>query len=265
MKYISSAQNSQIKKVKGLQEKARKRSESNQFVIEGSKELNYAIEAGYILDELYITDSKRSDKTKSIADMMQNKDGQLYELSDTLFKTLCYRSTSDILGICQKKEHRLAELKLKENSLILIAESLEKPGNIGALARTVDAAKIDAMIIIDPRTDLYNPNVIRSSVGCLFSIPIVIATQDEVFSFIESKNIKLFSAALSEKSKSYTSENYTSSTAIAVGAEDKGLSEGWLHRSDNHIQIPMQGVNDSLNVSVAAGVILFEAVRQRNL
>ena len=101
--------------------------------------------------------------------------------------------------------------------------------------------------------------------GCLFSIPIVIATQDEVFSFIESKNIKLFSAALSEKSKSYTSENYTSSTAIAVGAEDKGLSEEWLHRSDNHIQISMQGVNDSLNVSVAAGVILFEAVRQRNL
>ena len=265
MKYISSAQNSQIKKVKGLQEKTRKRSESSLFVIEGVKELVYALEAGYILDEIYLTDSKRSIETESVIGLIQNKDGQLYELSDALFKTLCYRSTSDILGICFKKKHDLTELTLKENSLILIAESPEKPGNIGALARTVDAANIDALIIIDPKTDLYNPNVIRSSVGCLFSIPIAIATQNEVFNLMESKNIKLFSAALSEKSKSYIGENYTSSTAIAVGTEHKGLSDSWLRRSENHIVIQMQGVNDSLNVSVAAGVILFEAVRQRNL
>ena len=184
-------------------------------------------------------------------------------MSATSFKTLYYRSTSDILGVAQKKEHSLAVLKLKENPLILIAEAPEKPGNIGALARTVDAAKVDALIITNLKTDLYNPNVIRSSVGCLFSIPIAIATNKEVFSFLKSNDIKLFSAALSENAKAYTEENYTVATAIAVGTEDIGLTDSWCKQSENHIVIPMLGVNDSLNLSVAAGIILFEALRQR--
>jgi TrmH family RNA methyltransferase len=191
MKYISSAQNPQIKTLKGLQDKARKRAENNQFVIEGIKEVRYAIQAGYLIDELYVTDTARAEDTEQLILEKQDDDSILYELSATLFKTLCYRSTSDILGVAQKKEHSLAVLKLKENPLILIAEAPEKPGNIGALARTVDAAKVDALIITNPKTDLYNPNVIRSSVGCMFSIPIAIASNEEVFSFLKSNGIKI--------------------------------------------------------------------------
>ncbi|MDA9360209.1 RNA methyltransferase [Flavobacteriaceae bacterium] len=263
MKYISSTQNPQIKTLKGLQDKARKRAENNQFVIEGIKELTYAIQAGYLIDELYVSDSNRTEKTDELIQEKQGAGCALYELSAALFKTLCYRSTSDVLGVAQRKEHSLATLHLKDNPLLLIAEAPEKPGNIGALARTVDAAKADALIITNPKTDLYNPNVIRSSVGCMFSIPIAIGTNEEVFSFLKSNDIKLFSAALSEKAKVYTEENYTSATAIAVGTEDIGLSNTWCNQSKNHIVIPMLGVNDSLNVSVAAGIILFEAIRQR--
>ena len=263
MKYISSAQNSQIKTLKGLQDKARKRAENNQFVIEGIKELTYAIQAGYTIEELYVTDTERTENTEQLIIEKQDDGCVLYELSGTLFKTLCYRSTSDILGVAQKKEHSLALLKLKENPLILIAEAPEKPGNIGALARTVDAAKVDALIITNSKTDLYNSNVIRSSVGCMFSIPIAIASNEEVFSFLKSNGIKIYSAALSKKAKAYTEENYTEATAIAVGTEDIGLTDSWCKQSENHIIIPMLGVNDSLNVSVAAGIILFEALRQR--
>ena len=263
MKYISSAQNPQIKTLKGLQDKARKRAESNQFVIEGIKELSYAIQARYTIEELYVTNTARAKTTEQLILEKQDDGSTLYELSATLFKTLCYRSKSDILGVAQKKEHSLAVLKLKENPLILIAEAPEKPGNIGALARTVDAAKVDALIITNLKTDLYNPNVIRSSVGCMFSIPIAIATNKEVFSFLKSNDIKLFSATLSENAKAYTEENYTVATAIAVGTEDIGLTDSWCKQSENHIVIPMLGVNDSLNVSVAAGIILFEALRQR--
>ena len=265
MKYISSSQNPQIKRLKGLQEKARKRAEHNQYVIEGTKELNYAIKAGYHFDEIFITNHTRSDQTERVIDSMGSNELIISEVAAPIFKTLCYRSTSEIIAIAQKKEHKLSDLLLNENPLILIAEAPEKPGNIGALARTVDAGNIDALIITDPKTELYNPNVIRSSVGCLFSIPIAITSNEELIQFLKDEDIKLLSAALSENATSYVNHDYTIPTAIAVGTEDQGLTDAWLRQSEHHIIIPMQGVNDSLNVSVAAGIILFEAVRQRNL
>lgn len=264
MNYIASAQNPRIKKLRGLQEKARKRSETNQFVIEGAKELLYAIKAGYLIEEIYIPKDKDTIDFKGVLGVIDPGEVDVFELSIALFKTLCYRSnTSEIIGVAQKKEHKLSSLRLKEKPLILIAEAPEKPGNIGALARTVDAGRIDALIITNPKTDLYNPNVIRSSVGCMFSIPIAIATNEEVFNYLKLNKIELFSAALSEKARAYTDVNFTKATAIAVGTEDIGLSKEWTDQSENHILIPMLGVNDSLNVSVAAGIMLFEAVRQR--
>ena len=266
MKHISSAQNPKIKNLKALQEKPKKRKENNQFVIEGVKEIKYAIHAGYQIEELYFSEEYSAQKTKLLEQKLMNLNVELYQVAKPLFKSLCYRdNTTEALGIAKKKEHSLNTLQLNENPLILIAESPEKPGNIGALARTVDAGKFDALIITDPKTDLYNPNVIRSSVGCIFSITIALTTNEEVFSFLKSKKIKLYSAALSQKAKPYTQEDYTSAAAIAVGTENTGLSESWCNQSDHHIIIPMKGVNDSLNVSVAAGIILFEAIRQRNL
>jgi TrmH family RNA methyltransferase len=266
MEHISSTQNPKIKIFKVLQEKSKKRKEHNQFVIEGVKEIQYALQAGYKIEELYVTEEHQSQKTKLLIQKLMNMEVELHQLATPLFKSLCYRTnTTEALAIAQKKEHRLNTLQLKKKPLILIAESPEKPGNIGALARTVDAGKFDALIITNPRTDLYNPNVIRSSVGCLFSIPIALTTNEEVFLFLKSNKIKLYSATLSQKAKPYTKEDFTKATAIAVGAEDTGLSESWCNQSDHHITIPMKGVNDSLNVSVAAGIILFEAIRQRSL
>tara|TARA_B100000768_G_C11247951_1_gene362684 strand:+ start:649 stop:1449 length:801 start_codon:yes stop_codon:yes gene_type:complete len=266
MGYISSAQNPKIKILKALQEKLKKRKENNQFVIEGVKEIKYALRAGYKIEELYVPEEYQSQKIKLLTQKLMGLKVELHQLAKPLFKSLCYRTnTSEALAIAQKKEHRLCELQLKENPLILIAESPEKPGNIGALARTIDAGKFDALIITNPKTDLYNPNVIRSSVGCLFSIPIAITSNEEVFQFLESNKIKLYSAALSQEAKLYTKEDFTTATAIAVGTEDTGLSESWCNQSEHHIIIPMKGLNDSLNVSVAAGIILFEAIRQRNL
>ena len=266
MGHISSTQNPKIKILKALQEKSKKRKEQNQFVIEGIKEIQYALEAGYKIEELYVIEEYQSQKTKLLVQKLTNMKVELHQIATPLFKSLCYRTNStEALAIAQKKEHLLNALQLKENPLILIAESPEKPGNIGALARTVDYGKFDDLIITNPKTDLYNPNVIRSSVGCLFSIPIAVTSNEKVFLFLESNKIKLYSATLSQKAKPYTKEDFTAPTAIAVGTEDTGLTESWCNQSEHHIIIPMKGVNDSLNVSVAAGIILFEAIRQRNL
>ena len=145
-----------------------------------------------------------------------------------------------------------------------MAEAPEKPGNIGALLRTADAMGVDCFIIVDAKTDLYNPNVVRSSVGCVFSVPIITSTLTEAFNFFHQNNIQLYSAALTKIAKTYTAFDFTGPTAIAVGTESEGLSPTWLAQKSTPIIIPMMGHNDSLNVSVAAGIILAEVQRQRN-
>jgi TrmH family RNA methyltransferase len=145
-----------------------------------------------------------------------------------------------------------------------VAEAPEKPGNIGALLRTADAMGVDCFIIVDAKTDLYNPNVVRSSVGCVFSVPIITSTLTEAFNFFHQNNIQLYSAALTKIAETYTAYDFTGPTAIAVGTESEGLSPTWLSQKSTPIIIPMLGHNDSLNVSVAAGIILAEVQRQRN-
>jgi TrmH family RNA methyltransferase len=148
------------------------------------------------------------------------------------------------------------------NPLILVAEAPEKPGNIGALLRTADAAGVDAFIIANPKTDLFNPNIIRSSVGCVFTNSIATGTAEEIITFLKEKNIQIYCAAL-QASKNYHLQNYTGPTAIVVGTEATGLSREWLEQSTQNVVIPMQGEIDSMNVSVAAGILIFEAKRQR--
>ena len=168
-----------------------------------------------------------------------------------------------MLAIVKTKELSLNKLEFKsKNPLILIAEAPEKPGNIGALLRSADAANLDGFIIANPKTDLYNPNIIRSSVGCLFTNNIATGSTQEIIDFLNQHNIQLFSAILQE-SKPYHSQDFTKPTAIAVGTEATGLSDIWRTQSYQNIHIPMQGAIDSMNVSVAAGILIFEAKRQR--
>ena len=259
--FLSSSKNPQIKRLKGIQEKARKRKEEQLFCIEGEKEIRHAIAGDYAIDVIYLKEGHHD----LLDDPLFNPLNAVI-LDKSLFEQLCFRkNTSTVMALGQLKTHSIDELVLpKKDPLLLIAEAPEKPGNIGALLRTADAMGVDAVLLANPKTDLYNPNVIRSSVGCLFSVPVAIGTIPSIYSFLEDHHITIYSAALSQEAKNYTQMDFSGGIAIAVGTEDTGLSPQWLAQKTQQIYIPMQGKNDSLNVSVAAGILLAEACRQRN-
>ena len=259
MLYLSSPQNSQIKRLKALQAKAKTRKAEKAFVIEGIKEIAHAVNGGYNIETIFLKEDDQQQLIKKI------EGTETISVSSSLLEQICYRKTSKAIAIAKAKEHSLETFRSKsENPFILVAEAPEKPGNIGALLRTADAMGVDCFMIVDAKTDLYNPNVVRSSVGCLFSVPVVTTSLTEAFDFFHYNNIQLYSAALIKNAKTYTSFDYTGPTAIAVGTESDGLSSAWLAQKSTPIVIPMLGQNDSLNVSVAAGIILAEVRRQRN-
>ena len=156
----------------------------------------------------------------------------------------------------------LNDLRLPEHPLIIVLESVEKPGNLGAVLRSADAAQADAVVVCDPLTDLYNPNIIRSSIGAIFTVPCVACTSEECITFLKTKNIQILTAQLQD-SLPYYDTDMRCGTAIVMGTESTGLTQQWREAADRHIRIPMNGMLDSLNVSVSAAILLFEAVRQR--
>lgn len=259
-KKIDSAQNSLIKQCLVLLDKSRERRKQGVFLVEGQREIQLAIEGGYEIQTLFFCETLFSNNVSEFATVAT----QIIEISLEVYQKLAYRKTTEgVLAIVKTKELSLNTLEFKsKNPLILIAEAPEKPGNIGALLRSADAANLDGFIIANPKTDLYNPNIIRSSVGCLFTNNIATGSTQEIIDFLNQRNIQLFSAILQE-SKPYHSQDFTKPTAIAVGTEATGLSDIWRTQSFQNIHIPMQGAIDSMNVSVAAGILIFEAKRQR--
>ncbi|MCK0157634.1 RNA methyltransferase [Cellulophaga sp. F20128] len=263
LKQITSLQNPLIKKTLVLQDKSRERKKANLFVLEGIRELQLALKGDYEIDTLFFCPELVSKQL--VMDLaLTNPNIDLIEITTDIYQKIAYRTTTEgVLALVKCKEHSLKNLKLsKKNPLLLIAEAPEKPGNIGALLRTADAAHLDAVIIANPKTDLYNPNTIRSSVGCLFTNSIAMGTTTEIISFLIANNIQIYCAALTA-SKEYTKIDYTKSSAIVVGTEATGLSEEWLKSATQNIIIPMEGEIDSMNVSVAAAIVIFEAKRQR--
>ena len=262
IKTISSPQNPLIKELSQLKEKSRLRKKTGLFIIEGKRELSLAIKGGYKIKSLLFYPDLFSE---SEAKAMQHYGIEIIEISQSVFQKLAHRQTTEgIIGVVNSKSHTLEELKFQsKNPLILIAEAPEKPGNIGALLRTADAAKVDAVIIADPLSDLYNPNIIRSSVGCVFTTQIAMASSTEAISYLKHLGFNIFSAILQE-SVPYHTRDFTLPTAIAVGTEATGLSDQWRNAALANIHIPMAGVIDSMNVSVAAGILIFEAKRQRD-
>ena len=260
MKQITSAQNPYIKSLLLLQEKAKARKQTGTFLIEGKREISLAIKGGYLIDTLLFYPELMSEK--EINKLVQNGT-TIIEINKDIFEKLAYReSTEGVIAVANSKSFGLNDLKLNENPLILIAEAPEKPGNIGALLRTADAANLDAVIIANPNGDLYNPNIIRSSVGCLFTNQIATGTTTEIITFLKDRKISFYCATL-QNSTSYHTQDYTTPTALVVGTEATGLSQEWREASTQNIIIPMQGEIDSMNVSVAAAILIFEAKRQR--
>ena len=259
MKQLTSLQNPFIKSLVLLKEKAKARQQTGTFLIEGQKEISLAFKGGYEIETILfypeICSENELRKWSSSAELIQ--------ITKEIFEKLAYRDTTEgVIGIAKSKDLNLSKLKLSPNPLILIAEAPEKPGNIGALLRTADAAKLDAVIIANPKGDLYNPNVVRSSIGCLFTNQIATGTTSEIISFLKEHKIAIYCATL-QNANSYTAEDYTIPTALVVGTEATGLSQEWRDAATKNVIIPMQGEIDSMNVSVSAAILIFEAKRQR--
>ena len=260
MKQITSTQNPLIKSLVQLQEKAKARRQSGTFLIEGKREIELAIKGHYEIETILFVPELIS--FEQISNSTNNQIDYI-EINKEVYQKLAYRDTTEgILAVAKTKSLALSDLKLPKNPLILVMESIEKPGNIGAMLRTCDAAKIDAVIIANPKTDLYNPNIVRSSVGCLFTNQIATATTEEAIAFLQEHRIAFYGATL-QNSTSYHTQDYTPATALVVGTEATGLTEAWRVAATQNIIIPMQGEIDSMNVSVAAAILLFEAKRQR--
>ena len=261
MKEITSIQNAYIKNLLKLQEKSRERKKQGLFLIEGKREISLAIEANYEFDTfLFDSDLISEQEILTLFDSTIN----CIKISREVYQKLAYRdSTEGLIAVVKSKDFSLKNIQFSnKHPLILVVESIEKPGTIGALLRTADAAKLDAVFIANPKGDLYNTNVIRSSVGCLFTNQVAIGSSKEIIDFLREKSIDIYSATL-QNSNEYYKEDYKKAAAIVVGTEATGLSEIWRTEATQNINIPMQGKIDSMNVSVAAAIVIFEAKRQR--
>jgi RNA methyltransferase, TrmH family len=256
---ITSAKNPKIKQVLQLQ-KPRERKNQGVFLIEGVKEIDRAYQSGYVFNSIFYVHGMAGDNL--VSKYAQNTN-EIFSISAALFEKLTYRGNSGgILVTARPASNELFLLKLPENPVILVLESVEKPGNLGAILRTADASGVNAIIVCDPQTDIYNPNVVRSSVGCLFTVQVAVASSVETIKYLKEKKIGIYCAALSA-SIPYHTVNFRESSAIVLGTEASGLSDTWLGASDQNIIIPMLGITDSLNVSTSAAILAYEALRQR--
>ncbi len=257
---IVSTSNPRIKNVIKLKEKSSERKAQNLIVVEGAREILRARENNFEIKTLFVCDIVNQKRHKEILSNIHH----LVRVSKEVFEKIAYRENSDgLLALVIPKHIRLSDLKLSANPLLIILESVEKPGNLGAIARTADGAGVDAVIVCDAKTDIYNPNSVRASIGCVFSKQVVVASSEEVQKFLKEKNITPYAAALTAK-KNYTEADFTKPCALVFGTEAQGLSQTWLSSAEQ-IKIPMLGKVDSLNVSASCAVMVYEAVRQRKI
>ena len=253
---ITSVQNARIKHVVALQQKSSLRREEGLFVVEGQREIEHCIACGYEVTELFVMDNL--DYTGSIPAI---------RVSPQVYEKMAYRgSTEGLIAVARCKSHDLSilsPLTTHHSPLIIVLESVEKPGNLGAILRTAEAAGVDAVIVCDPLTDLYNPNLIRASIGGVFCVPTAVCTSQECIAFLKEHGVRILTAQLQD-SYEYYDYDMRQATAIVMGTESTGLTPQWREAADAHIRIPMLGRLDSLNVSVSAAILMYEAVRQRN-
>ena len=261
---ITSTQNAKVKHVVALQQKSALRRKEGLFVVEGRRELMHCLEAGYEVAELFLLDSLAPLGNIGSIDRLTHLESLTSLVSPQVYEKMAYRgSTEGVIAVVRERQRSLDDLQLSASPLIIVLERVEKPGNLGAVLRSADAAKADAVIICDPLTDLYNPNLIRSSIGAIFSVPCVACSSEDCIAFLKARGIQILTAQLQDSSLYYDTDMLRG-TAIVMGTESTGLTEVWRQAADAHIRIPMLGQLDSLNVSVSAAILLFEAVRQRN-
>ena len=254
---ITSKSNPKIKNVVKLQ-KSSERREQNRIIIEGRREIERAVACGFIVDTLFIYNDILKESVNIAANYVE-------EVTLEVFEKIAYREGSDgLLAVAIPKYADLKSFKPKKNPLIIVLETVEKPGNLGAIMRTADAAGVDAVIIADPRTDLYNPNAIRASIGTIFSVPLFACSSEECINWLRENNIKIYCTYL-KASIDYLEADFKQGSAIVMGTEATGISDIWVDAADQNLIIPMNGIADSLNVSVTTAIVVFEAIRQRRV
>ena len=273
---ITSASNPKIKNLLLLQEKSRARREQGLFVVEGRRELEHCLEGGFSVRTVFVCPEIAGmtgeealsfallrNPVRANAPERASSPELVIEIPEPLYRKVAYRdSTEGIIAEVEYKELTLDDLHLPENPLVVVLEAVEKPGNLGAVLRSADAAGADAVLFCDPLTDLYNPNLIRASIGAVFTVPTVAVSSEEAIAFLKARGIQILTAQLQDSSL-YYDVDMRRGTALVMGTESTGLTDAWRAAADAHIRIPMLGRLDSLNVSVSAAILLFEAVRQR--
>ncbi len=258
---IESLQNSRIKQLVKLRDR-REREKRQLFLIEGYREVSRGLTEH--LQVLYFSPEHFLGTNEAALICTVKQNAEVIEVTKAVFDKISYRDRPDgLLAVAKQRHLALADLELKENPFLIIAEGIEKPGNLGSILRSSDAAGIDALIICDRCTDIHNPNVVRASMGTLFTVPVIETTTSELLPFLKKHNI-LTVAATPSAEKEYSQVDLTQSIALAVGSEQLGLSDPWIKETDLQVRIPMHGVADSLNVAAATTVLLYEVVRQRS-
>lgn len=256
METITSPHNPKIREIIGLR-KANQRKKNGLIIVEGFKEIEMALKAGFVLEQLYLCDELVYKKASNI-----NSDKAI-KVTKQVFEKISMRENPDgCLGLFKPKFFDFRSLILNKDPVLLILETVEKPGNLGAILRTAEAAGVSGIILCDAKTDIYNPNVIRASLGAVFLVPTIMTTNQKALDFLKKNKIRIIST-LTDSNKPYYKINTKKSVAFVVGAEHEGLSNFWKDNSDEHILIPMFGQIDSLNASVSAAIVVYEAVRQR--
>ena len=262
---ITSLQNPQIKDAVKLQHR-KTRDDSGTFLIEGYRELSRAVSAGVCILKLFICPSFfLGENEGALIDQIEHCGGQVIKCNPSVFEKLSYRDRPDgLIAIAVQMDITLTilEEKMGKNPLLIIAESIEKPGNLGTIMRSADGVGADGVIVCDRCTDIYNPNVVRASVGTLFTLPVVEASGKETVEWVKKHNIQIVATSPHAKID-YTEASLRGPVAIVVGTEQLGLSESWMQLADVSVSIPMKGVADSLNVSTATTLMLYEVLRQR--
>jgi TrmH family RNA methyltransferase len=259
---ITSLSNPRVKHAVRLRDR-RHRDRAGQLLVEGRDELALALAGGICPQTLFLCPELLRPSEAPLLEQARAAAAEVIEVTPAVFARLAYRENPDgWLAIVPAPSARLDDLVLGQNPLLLVAEAVEKPGNLGALLRSADAAGVTAVVVCDPATDVNNPNVIRSSRGTRFTVPVVEAGTPETLAWLAAHGVRI-AAATPQAELAYTGADLRGPLAVAVGAEDIGLTAAWLDRADLRVRIPMRGKVNSLNVATSAALLLYEAVRQR--
>ncbi len=257
---ITSSQNPKVKHLLSLRDR-RERDKTKEFVIEGYREILRAFDCGWKISQLFYCPSLfLGSNEDALIERIQSSGTQLFCCSQNVFEKFSYRDRPD--GLIAVSHQKITPLSMLNKNFLVVAEAIEKPGNLGTILRSADAVGVDGLVLVDKCTDLFNPNVVRASVGTLFSVPVAEATSEEALKWLKENKIQILAATPHAKNE-YTEIDLTGPVAVVLGTEQLGLSQMWMDQADLQVKLPMMGMADSLNVSTAASVLLYEVLRQR--